>query len=119
MKMKQREFLQLCARGSYEEIEEAINNGASINRRAMYNGTPLPPLFVAVAQSNFEAIEVLLKHKAKPVYGFMAAIMANDKYLAKLFLFGSNNSKYSFLLFVIMSVISFPAKGPLVRPQVL
>ncbi len=83
MKMKQREFLQLCARGSYEEIEEAINNGASINRKAMYNGTQLPPIFVAVMQSNFEAIEVLLKHKAKAVYGFMAAIMANDKYLAK------------------------------------
>ncbi|MBQ7560131.1 MAG: ankyrin repeat domain-containing protein [Synergistaceae bacterium] len=83
MKMNQREFLQLCARGSYEEIEEAINNGASINRRAMYEGTQLPPIFVAVMQSNFEAIEVLLKHKAKAVYGFMAAIMSNDKYLAR------------------------------------
>lgn len=83
MKMNQREFLQLCARGTYEEIEEAINNGASINRRAMFNGSQMYPLFVAVMKGNREAIEVLIKHRAKAIHGFMAAIIFNEKYLAQ------------------------------------
>lgn len=82
MKLNQREFLVLCANGNHKQIENAIKNGASVNRRANFNGAPVPPLFVAVMERNFDAIEVLMKHKAKAIYGFIAAIIINNKFIA-------------------------------------
>ncbi|MBQ9418839.1 MAG: ankyrin repeat domain-containing protein [Synergistaceae bacterium] len=82
-KLHQRDFLRLCATGDYDEIENAIDSGASVNRRARYNGAVVPPLFVAVLSSNFEAMKALIKHKAKPIYGFIAAMVINDKYILR------------------------------------
>ena len=83
MKLNQREFLKLCTYGTQEEIEEAINNGASINRRATFKGASIPPLFVAVMERNFDAVKVLMRHKAKAIHGFIAAIIINNKSIAK------------------------------------
>lgn len=83
MKMNQKEFLRLCAKANRFDIEKAIQEGASVNRRATYGGAVVPPLFVAVMECNLDAIEVLIKHKAKTVYGFIAAIMSDQKTLAK------------------------------------
>ena len=77
--MNQREFLYLCARGNAEQIEDAIKDGASINRRAKFQGIHVPPLFVAVMEKNFDAIETLLAHKAKIFPAFMAAMIMEDK----------------------------------------
>ena len=77
--MNQREFLYICARGRADEVENAIQNGAGINRRAKFHGASVPPLFVAVMEKNFEAIEILLKHKAKNFPAFVAAMIMEDK----------------------------------------
>ncbi|MBR2209629.1 MAG: ankyrin repeat domain-containing protein [Synergistaceae bacterium] len=78
-KMNQREFLYLCARGDYDEIEAAIENGASVNRRAKFQGASVPPLFVAVMEKNPDAIETLLAYHAKDFPAFMAAMIMEDK----------------------------------------
>lgn len=77
--MNQREFIYLCARGLAIEVNAAIEDGASVNRSAKYQGAVVPPLFVAVMEKNFDAIGVLLEHKAKNFPGFMAAMIMEDK----------------------------------------
>ena len=51
------EFLELCKSGSPIEIQIAINNGADINTRTIYNGTAL---MIAAANNSAEAVKVLL-----------------------------------------------------------
>ena len=77
--MNQREFLYLCARGNYDQIEEAIAGGASVNRKAKYHGISVHPLFVATMELNFQAIEALLSHRAKNFPAFMAAMILEDE----------------------------------------
>ncbi|MBQ7196213.1 MAG: ankyrin repeat domain-containing protein [Synergistaceae bacterium] len=79
MAMTQREFLYLCARGNAEQIQLAIIEGASVNRRAKFMGSSVPPLFVAVIEKNYDAVKVLIKHKAKCIYGFVAIMMNEDE----------------------------------------
>ena len=77
--MNQREFLYLCARGSYKQIEKAISEGASVNKKTKYHGISVHPLFVAVMELNFEAAKALLDHNAKHFPAFMAAMMLEDE----------------------------------------
>ena len=77
--MNQREFLYICARGNFKKVEQAIKDGASINRRAKYQGILVPPLFVAVMEGNLDAITVLIQHNAKCFHGFIAAMMLRNK----------------------------------------
>ena len=90
--MNQREFLYLCARGFAIEVDRAIENGASVNRRAKYQGVSVPPLFVAVMEKNYDAIGVLLEHKAKNFPAFMAAMIMEDREMLKLLVeyYGAN-----------------------------
>ncbi|MBR1486337.1 MAG: ankyrin repeat domain-containing protein [Synergistaceae bacterium] len=81
--MNQREFLYICARGSANDVEDAIKNGASPNRRAKYQGVSVHPIFVAVMEENFGAIGVLLEYKAKHFPAFMAAMIMEDKSMLK------------------------------------
>ena len=79
--MNQREFLYLCARGDFDQIEKAIAEGASVDRRAKYHGVSVTPLFVATMEMNFEAMKVLVSRKAKNFSGFMAAMILEDEKL--------------------------------------
>ena len=90
--MNQREFLYLCARGYAIEVDRAIENGASVNRRAKYQGVIVPPLFVAVMEKNYDAIGVLLEHNAKNFPAFMAAMIMEDIEMLKLLVeyYGAN-----------------------------
>ena len=81
--MTQKEFLQLCVVGTYEEIESAIESGADVNKRAYIFGAKVPPLFVAVMEENYDAIPALLEHGANEGDGFTAAIVKGKKKLIK------------------------------------
>ncbi|MBR0169068.1 MAG: ankyrin repeat domain-containing protein [Synergistaceae bacterium] len=81
--MTQKEFLQLCTIGSRDDIEFAIRDGADVNRRAYIYGAKVPPLFVAVMEENYDAIQVLLEHGARSGDGFTAAVVKGKKKLIK------------------------------------
>ena len=81
--MNQREFLYICARGSADQVEDAIKNGASPNRRAKYQGISVYPIFVAVMEENYGALITLLKYKAKHFPAFIAAMIREDKSMLK------------------------------------
>lgn len=81
--MRQKEFLALCAIGSREEIEAAIKRGAKVNKKARIYNTNVPPIFVAVMEENFDAIEVLLEYGANPAEAFTAAIAKGKKKMLK------------------------------------
>ena len=81
--MTQKEFLQLCEIGSYEDIESAIESGADVNRRAYIYGAKVPPLFVAVMEENYDAIQALIEHGARAGNGFTAAVVRGKKKLIK------------------------------------
>ena len=81
--MTQKEFLQLCASGTYDEIESALKSGADANKRAYIYGAKVPPLFVAVMEENYDAIRVLLEHGAHEGDGFTAAVVKGKKKLIK------------------------------------
>jgi len=115
--MNQREFLYLCARGSEYDIENAIKHGASVNRRAKYQGVTVAPLFVAVMEKNYGAIKVLLNHKAQNFPAFMAAMIMEDIRMLKLLVdvYGANvDSKDNRNRTPLLCAIS-ANKGELVR----
>ena len=81
--MTQKDFLQLCITGSRDEIESAIESGADVNRRAYIFGAKVPPLFVAVMEENYDAIQVLLEHGAHEGDGLTAAVIKGKRKLIK------------------------------------
>lgn len=81
--IKQKEFLALCAVGSREEIEEAIQKGAKVNKKSILNGTKVPPVFIAVIEENFDAIQVLLENGADQGEAFSAAIAKGKRKILK------------------------------------
>ena len=81
--MKQKEFLQLCTNGSWQEIESAIEAGADVNKRAYIYGAKVPPMFVAVMEENYDAIEVLMNHGAHEGDGLTAAVIKGKRKLIK------------------------------------
>ena len=82
--MRQKDFLAICAVGSREDVEFAIERGASVNKKAYIYGAKVPPLFVAVMEENEDAIKVLMEHGAYSGEGFTAAIVKGKKRLLKL-----------------------------------
>ncbi len=82
--MRQKEFLELCANGSREDIESAIESGIDVNRKAYIYGAKVPPIFVAVMEENAEAVRVLLEYGARSGDGFTAAVVKSKKKLLRL-----------------------------------
>ena len=78
--MTQKEFLRLCAIGSESEILTAIQDeGADVNKRGYIYGAKVPPLFVAVMEENYGAIQILLDYGANEGDGFTAAVIKGKK----------------------------------------
>ena len=77
--MTQNEFLVLCTRGSRDEIEEALNNGADVNKHGMIHGTSVSPLFAASLEGNLEGIVTLIENGAKPADGYIASVISDNK----------------------------------------
>ena len=84
--MTQKEFLRLCVNGTSEEIEAALESGASVNKKSYIYGAKVPPLFVAVMEENSEAVRVLMKHGARAGDGLTGAVIKGKKKLLKLLL---------------------------------
>lgn len=82
--MTQKDFLGLCANGSREEIESAIESGADVNRKAYIHGAKVPPIFVAVMEENVDAVRVLMEHGAKSLDGFIGAVVKGKRKFLKL-----------------------------------
>lgn len=83
--MNQKEFLCLCAdqEATEEYMEKAIAEGASVNRKAKYQGAVVAPLFVATMEFNMEGMRILTSHNAKPFPGFLAAMILEDEVLLR------------------------------------
>ena len=82
--MTQKEFLRLCTYGSREEIEDALEAGADVNKKAYIYGAKVPPIFVAVMEENADAVRVLIEHGARSGDGFTGAVVKGKKKLLKL-----------------------------------
>ncbi|MBQ6972528.1 MAG: ankyrin repeat domain-containing protein [Synergistaceae bacterium] len=82
--MKQRDFLRLCATGSRDAIESAIEEGADLNRKAYIYGAEVPPIFAAVMEENADAVRLLIERGAHSGDGFTAAVIKGKKRLLKL-----------------------------------
>ena len=82
--MTQKEFLELCANGSREEIESAIESGVDVNRKAYIHGAKVPPIFVAVMEENADAVRTLIEHGAHSGDGFTGAVVKGKKKLLKI-----------------------------------
>lgn len=81
--MTQKEFLQLCVIGDSYDIEEAIESGADVDKKAYIFGAKVSPIFVAVMEDNYDAIRVLIEHGAREGDGLTAAVIKGKKKLIK------------------------------------
>lgn len=76
--MTQDEFLKVCIKGSTEDIEEALKNGADVNKHGMIHGTSVSPLFAASLEGNIEGIMTLIENGAKPADGYIASVISGN-----------------------------------------
>ena len=77
--MTQKDFIQLCADGTYDEISEAIKSGVDVNKPEMIEEVPLLPIFIAASAGNLQALKALVEAGAKTADGFVAAVLNNRK----------------------------------------
>ena len=64
--MTQEEFLELCAKGSYDQITDALDSGIAPDKPVMIDGKAVHPFFVAVSADNNDAVRALTEHGADP-----------------------------------------------------
>ena len=81
--MTQKEFVELCADGSYKSIIQALLSGIDPNEPAMIDGIPARAMFVAASSENFKAINALMEFKANTGDGFVAAVLCDKMNVAQ------------------------------------
>ena len=79
--MTQEEFIELCANGTSDLVEEAIESGVDPSKPAVVNGMSITPMFAAASSERYNIIRVLMQHHVDYADGFIGAIISGNDYV--------------------------------------
>ena len=82
--MTQEEFLELCADGNYEQVNDAIHSGIDPDAEGELKGNKILPIFVAASSGNRDAVKALAENGANCADGFTAATVSQRMSIVKL-----------------------------------